>query len=133
MHATKIVLAVHHELAPWQRINVAAFLASGVVAVCDQVLGLPYADRTGQVYAAMFGEPVFVFAATGDQLDLVVDRARRRDVACAIFTRELFGTNNDNDNRAAVRAAERLDLVGAAFRADRKIADKIAKGLMRHE
>ncbi|GLS32228.1 DUF2000 family protein [Neomesorhizobium albiziae] len=41
---------------------------------------------------------------------------------------------NDADNRAAVAAVARddLDLVGLAFRAERKIADKIIKSLRLH-
>jgi hypothetical protein len=43
-------------------------------------------------------------------------------------------TNNDDDNRAAVRAVEfdKLRLVGLALRADAKIVDKIMKGVSLH-
>jgi hypothetical protein len=52
----------------------------------------------------------------------------------AIFTEELFSTGNDVDNRAAVMATPReaLRLVGFAFRAPRKAADKVLAGLKLH-
>jgi hypothetical protein len=52
-------------------------------------------------------------------------------VSFSIFTRDLFGTFNDDDNRAAVArvAGPELDIVGLAFRCERKTADKVLKGL----
>ena len=49
----------------------------------------------------------------------------------AIYTENLFTTYNDVDNRAAVAAvpAANLNLVGVAVYAERRVADKILKGL----
>jgi hypothetical protein len=48
----------------------------------------------------------------------------------AIYTEDLFTTYNDVDNRAAVAAPTAdLKLVGVAVYADRRVADKILKGL----
>jgi hypothetical protein len=49
----------------------------------------------------------------------------------AIYTEDLFTTYNDVDNRAAVAAVPTADLklVGVAVYADRRVADKILKGL----
>jgi hypothetical protein len=57
-----------------------------------------------------------------------------RGVTPAIYTRELFATNHDAANRAAVAVfpAEDLDLVGIAFRAERKTVDKIVDRLRFH-
>jgi hypothetical protein len=46
----------------------------------------------------------------------------------------LFATNNDRDNRAAVRAVDRekLDLVGMAMYGPRNAVDKIIKGAHMH-
>jgi len=57
-----------------------------------------------------------------------------QNVKLAIFTDALFATGNDVDNRAAVKAVAREDLtlVGIAFHTDRKIADKVLKGLVLH-
>jgi hypothetical protein len=55
-------------------------------------------------------------------------------VPLTIYTRELFATGNDDDNRAAVArvATDALDLVGIAIHAERKAVDKVTKGLTLH-
>jgi hypothetical protein len=57
-----------------------------------------------------------------------------RGVTPAVYTKELFTTNHDEANRAAVAAVseEELDLVGVAFRAERKTVDKIVDRLRFH-
>jgi hypothetical protein len=57
-----------------------------------------------------------------------------RGVIPAIYTTELFTTNHDEANRAAVARidAQNLDLVGIAFRAGRKTVDKIVDRLRFH-
>ncbi len=72
--------------------------------------------------------------AAGPDLHGVLDRAAARGVVTAVFTRELFATGHDDDNRAAVKAVgtDDLDLVGLAFRAPRRDADRLLKGLALH-
>ena len=55
-------------------------------------------------------------------------------VTPAIYTHELFATGHDEANRAAVAdvPADELDLVGLAFRAERKTVDKIVDRLRFH-
>jgi hypothetical protein len=57
-----------------------------------------------------------------------------RGVKPAIYTQELFATGHDEANRAAVAAvaADDLDLVGIALRADHKAVDKIVDRLRLH-
>lgn len=126
----KIVVVLRTDLEPWQRLNVTAFVISGV-ATAPNVVGEAYRDGSGNAYLPMFKEPVMVFGAGAEDMARTVERGRSRGIAFSIFTRELFGTFNDVDNRAAVAGvnAEALDVVGMAFRTDRKIADKIIKGL----
>ena len=82
----------------------------------------------------MFVQPVLVYAADAAGLRRAYERATSRGVMPAIYTRELFATNHDEANRAAVAAvaAEDLDLVGIAFRAERKMVDKIVDRLRFH-
>lgn len=126
----KIAVVLRSDLEPWQRLNVAAFTISGVASQKGAV-GEDYRDASGNRYLPMFQDPVLVFGATADEMSRTVERARGRDVAFSIFTRDLFSTFNDVDNRAAVAtvAADDLDVVGLAFRADRKTADKVLKHL----
>ncbi len=131
---TKIVIVVRSDLATWQKLNMTAFLASGVAAFAPESIGEPYADADGTPYLAMFGQPTMVFAASGDELTRTLDRALSRGVRPAVFTEDLFGTGHDAANRAAVAAVAKADLnlVGLALRCDRKDADKITKGLALH-
>jgi hypothetical protein len=57
-----------------------------------------------------------------------------RGMKIAIYTRDLFSTANDIDNRAAVRTrtADELDLVGLALCDLKKEVDKAIKGLKFH-
>jgi hypothetical protein len=131
---TKIVVVLRGDLPTWQQLNMTAFLCSGVAAAAPDSIGEPYADADGTEYLAMFGQPALVFEATGGELTRTLDRALSRDVVPAVFTEELFETGHDEANRAAVAAVARADLAltGLAFRADRRDADKITKGLRLH-
>lgn len=126
----KIAVVLRSDLEPWQRLNVAAFTISGVASQ-DGAVGEDYRDASNNCYLPMFKDPVLVFGAGAEEMVRTVERARNRGVAFSIFTRDLFDTFNDADNRAVVAAVtgENLDVVGLAFRADRKIADKVLKGL----
>jgi hypothetical protein len=131
---TKIAVVVLGELPVWQKLNIVAFTASGVAVTEAGVTGEPYEDGSGNRYLPMFREPVLVFEADPDQIKEAYGRAMDRGIRPAIFTRELFGTDHDEANRAAVKAVprERLDLAGFALRASRGQVDRIMKGLKLH-
>ena len=133
-HETKIAIVVREDLATWQKLNVTAYLASALAAGREGVIGEPYQDASGQRYLAMFGQPVLVFGATGAELDTVRRRCADRSLPVAIFTEELFTTNDDVANRTAVRAvpSEKLTLAGLAVHDRRATVDKVLKGLRLH-
>ncbi|MFC4056814.1 DUF2000 family protein [Planomonospora corallina] len=131
---TKIAVLLRADLEVWQRLNVTAFLVSGLGTARPEVVGEPYEDADGTPYLPMFRQPVLVLE--GDKETLVRAHARTagRDVALSVFTSDLFATGNDRDNRAAVRAVPRegLDLVGLAVYGPRNAVDKILKGARMH-
>ena len=132
---TKAAVVVRDDLATWQRLNVTAFLMSGLTAQAGAgVIGEDYIDGDGRRYLPLLVQPVLVFETSGAKLTTVRDRAERRGVDIAIYTREMFSTGNDEDNRAAVRAVptDQLDLVGIGLRAPHRDADAILRGLARH-
>lgn len=131
---TKLVVILREDLATWQKLNASLFLVSGIAATNPATVGEPYVDASGGRYLPMFRQPGLVFEASREELRRAFDRATQRSVDLAIFTDELFGTPHDEANRAVVRfvKAEDLSLVGIAFRTDRRIADKIVKGLKLH-
>ena len=131
---TKLVVILRDDLPVWQKLNATLFLVSGIAATDPTTVGLPYEDASGSQYLPMFRQPGLVFAASSVELRRAFDRARQNDVTMAIFMDELFSTGHDDANRAAVRAVpqDELSLVGIAFRAERKIANKVVKGLQLH-
>jgi hypothetical protein len=131
---TKIVVVLRDDLAVWQKTNVTAFLVSGIAGTVPGVVGQPYRDASENEYLPMFVQPVLVYEADNTALRRAFERALSRGVTPAVYTHELFATGYDEANRAAVAAvaAQDLDLVGIAFRAERKTADKIVDRLRLH-
>jgi hypothetical protein len=131
---TKIAIAVRADLAAWQKLNVTAFLSSGVAAGVPEAIGKPYEDGSGNQYLEMFRQPVLCYAADGALLAAVRERAVGRGLATAVYTEDLFATDNDDDNRDAVRAvdAASLNLVGVAVYGPRNAVDKVLKGASLH-
>ncbi len=130
---TKIAVLLRDDLETWQRLNVTAFLSSGIAAN-PELLGEPYTDADGTGYLPMFRQPVLVFAGDKNVLTAAHERAVRRGLPTAVFTAELFGTGHDEANRAAVAAvpAAGLDLVGLAVHGPRNAVDKVMKGAALH-
>ena len=131
---TKIAIVIRTDLEVWQKLNVAAFLSSGIAAAFPDCVGEPYADASGTPYLALIGQPILIYGADRPALSRALERALARDVRPAIYTEEMFRTTHDAANRAAVKAVARADLnlVGLALRAERKVIDKIVDGLKFH-
>jgi hypothetical protein len=131
---TKIAVVLRDDLQTWQRLNMTAFLVSGIGRAVPEVIGEPYADADDTEYLPMFRQPVLVFEASKEALATCHQRAVSRALPLSVFTTDLFTTNNDRDNRAAVRAVHRdqLDLVGMAVYGPRNAVDKVLKGARMH-
>lgn len=131
---TRIAVLLRDDLESWQRLNVTAFLVSGLGTVSPEVIGEPYEDADGTEYLPMFRQPVMVFEGGKETLTAAHGRAVSRSLATSLFTSDLFGTGNDRDNRAAVRAVgkDHLDLVGMAVYGPRNAVGKAFKGASMH-
>jgi hypothetical protein len=131
---TKIAVVVRSDLEPWQKLNVASFLCGGIAAAFPECIGAPYEDGSGTRYLSLIGQPILIYGADGPALSRALERALARDVTPAVYTEDMFKTTHDEANRAAVKAVARADLnlVGLAFRAERKVIDKIVDGLKFH-
>jgi hypothetical protein len=131
---TKIAVLLRDDLLPWQRLNVTAFLVSGIAATLPELIGEPYADADGTPYLPMFRQPVLVFEGSKETMTLAHGRALGRNLPRTVFTSDLFATGNDHDNRAAVRAVPRdqLDIVGLAVHGPRNAVDRVLKGARMH-
>ncbi|HYU84390.1 MAG TPA: DUF2000 domain-containing protein [Kribbellaceae bacterium] len=131
---TKIAVLLRDDLQTWQRLNVTAFLVSGIAGTRPDVVGEPYADADGTSYLPMFRQPVLVYEGERELLTTAHRRALDRGLDVAVYTAELFATGNDRDNRAAVAAVARdkLDLVGIAVYGPRNAVDRALKGASLH-
>lgn len=131
---TKVVVVLRDELLPWQELNVTAFLMSGITASAPGLTGEPYIDADGTHYLPMLRQPVVVMTAPGELLATARAKAVSREMALAIYTRELFASGHDAANRANVAAVASadLDLVGIAVRGPRNAVDRILKGARMH-
>src|SRR5262245_33912632 len=111
---TKIAVVVCDELPTWQRLNVVAFLASGLATAPD-VIGEPYEDADGARYLPLFREPVMVFAGPRPKVRRGFDRAASRGATVAVFTADMFETGHDEADRAAVAGVGTADLDVVGF------------------
>ncbi|QBF31919.1 DUF2000 family protein [Thalassococcus sp. S3] len=134
MFDTKIALVVQKDLLAWQKLNVTAFLTSGVLGADTDLLGERYEDANGKTYRPLIVQPMIVLATDGAGLKRIHARALTRGVDMAIYIEEMFKTGHDAANRAAVKdfGTENLNLVGLALRHDKKTVDKITKGAKMH-
>jgi hypothetical protein len=134
MFDTKIAIVLREDLAIWQKLNVTAFLVSGIVAQFPAVIGEPYRDADGNLYNPMSIQPVIVLSADQAGLSAIHRRALERGVTTSLYIEEMFATGHDTANRAVFAEfdPDSAKVVGLALRADRKLADKITKGAKMH-
>ncbi|MEJ1173412.1 DUF2000 family protein [Agrobacterium sp. CMT1] len=134
MFDTKIAVVLRDDLAVWQKLNVTAFLMSGIVAQTGEIIGEPYRDRAGNVYNPLSVQPIVVMAADQEALRKIHQRSLERDVTTSLYIEEMFSTGHDAANRQAFSefSPETAKVVGMALRADKKIVDKITKGAKLH-
>jgi hypothetical protein len=131
---TKVAALVRDDLVTWQKLNVVAFLATGIAGAAPEAMGEPYEDAAGQRYAPLLGQPMLVFAASGADLLRARRVALERGLLTAAYVAAMFTTGHDAANREAFRAEpiESPDLVGLALRGPRKGIDRATKGLKLH-
>lgn len=130
----KIIAVLREDLLLWQKLNITAFIMSGIGGQQD-VLGEPYVDGTGNTYLPMSKQPIMIYSANGEQLKDLLLKALNKEVNMAIYTEELFNTYNDVDNRAKVAEfdANDLNLVGIGMVGKKNHVDRLTKGLSLHE
>ncbi len=131
---TKIKIVLREDLEMWQKLNVTAFLMSGIAGT-QNIIGQPYTDKDGNSYLPMSQQPIMIHSATGEKMNELLQKAMTKDVVISIYTEELFGTYNDEDNRAMVGKykTDELNLVGIGIRGKKNHVDKLLKGFDLHK
>jgi hypothetical protein len=134
MFDTKIAIVVREDLATWQKLNVTAFLTSGIVGANAGLLGEPYEDAAGNTYNPLVVQPMIVLSADREAMTAIYHRAMARGARLSLYIEDMFSTGHDAANRAAVRgyAPEAMSVVGLALREERKLVDKITRGARMH-
>ena len=131
---TKIKIVLREDLEMWQKLNVTAFLMSGIAGT-QNIIGEPYLDADNVQYLPMSQQPIMIYSSTGERMNELLRKALTKEVVIAIYTEELFGTYNDEDNRAMVAKfkTDDLNLVGLAIRGKKNHVDKLLKGFDLHK
>ena len=134
MFDTKIAIVLRDDLAVWQKLNVTAFLTSGIVGATPGLLGEPYEDAAGNSYNPLLVQPVIVLAADAATIQAAYRRAMERGVRLSLYIEDMFATGHDAANRETVRrwTADEPRIVGLALRAERKVVDKVTRGARMH-
>lgn len=134
-HDTKVAVILREDLPIWQKLNVTAVTISGIVGTTEGIIGENYEDASGNQYLPMINQPIMIFSANAEQIKKTHERALIRNVKLAIFTEEIFSAIFDEDSRSAVKkcSSEDLNLIGMAMRDDKRVIDKVIKGLTLHK
>jgi hypothetical protein len=134
MFDTKIAIVVREDLAVWQKLNITAFLTSGIVGAGEGLLGEPYEDAAGNTYNPLAIQPMIVLGADSDTVRAIYRRAMERGVRLSLYIEDMFKTGHDAANRETVKRyrPEEMNVVGLALRDDKKVVDKITKGARMH-
>jgi hypothetical protein len=131
---TKVAIIVLDDLATWQKLNVTAFLATGIAGAAPDAMGEPYEDAAGRMHARLLGQPIMIYQADAAGLLRAYRQGIERELTRAVYVRAMFATGHDLANREVFRQepADTPDLVGLAVRGPRKAVDKAVKGLSLH-
>ncbi len=134
MFDTKIAIILRDDLAVWQKLNVTAFLMSGIVGQTREIIGEQYRDAAGNVYNPLSIQPIVIMATDQETLRKIHQRSLERDVTTSLYIEEMFSTGHDAANRQVFSefSPDNAKVVGLALRTDKKIVDKITKGAKLH-
>ncbi|NNJ15145.1 DUF2000 family protein [Pseudomonas putida CSV86] len=134
MFDSKVAIVVRNDLATWQRLNVVAFLSTGIAAAAPEVMGEPYVDAAGNRYGKLFGQPMMIFEGDLAGLQKAHRIGLERGLTLSPYVQAMFATGHDAANREVFLAEDpcSLNLVGLALRGPKKAVDKALKGLALH-
>jgi hypothetical protein len=135
MYDHKIALIVRADLQTWQKLNVAAFLASSVAVKYPETHGQPFVNGSGSTYLPFIKHPILIYGANDNaQLNRAFQRAKDRDLSIGIYTMPLFSTKNEEGNlqEIAAQTDETQDLVGIIIYGENRKVDKAISGLTFH-
>ena len=134
IYPNKIALVIREDLLGWQKLNVAAFLASAIAIALPETHGKPFMNKSGE-YLPFIKNPMLIYAApTPEAIKRAFSRAKERELRLAMYTKPLFATKGEEENLLEITkyTDEEQDLVGIAMYGENKKVDKALDGLKFH-
>ena len=131
---TKIAIILLDTLEVWKKLNVTAFLMSGIIGKHPELIGDQYVDNSERQYLALNRQPTVILQANSILLEKIHGKIQSRGINVSIYIHDMFNTGNDSENRKVVSTynTEDLPIVGIGIREERKTVDKITKGAQLH-
>src|SRR5476649_2800990 len=123
---TKVAIIILDDLAVWQKLNVTAFLATGIAHAAPDAMGEPYIDSANRTHARLLGQPIMVYQADSASLLRAFRQAIERELTRAVYVRAMFSSYHDEANRKVFlkEPTAAPDPVGLAVRGPKKAVDK---------
>jgi hypothetical protein len=135
-YENKIAIVVDVNLPSWQKLNVAAFLASAVAVKFPETHGKPFINASHSEYLPFIKHPILVYKANNaDEIKRAFYRAKERGVHIGIYTEPLFTTKGEEENLAEITkyTDESQTLVGIVLYGENKLVNKSLDGLKFHD
>jgi hypothetical protein len=135
LYDNKIALIIKNDLQSWQKLNVAAFLASSIAIKFPDTHGKEFINASGSQYLPFIKHPILIYKADSDaEIKRAFNRAKERELYIGIYIEPLFTTKNEVENH--IEIAKSIDdnqvLVGIAIYGENKKVDKALHGLKFH-
>src|SRR5260370_4057662 len=100
MFDTKIAIVLRDDLAVWQKLNVTAFLTSGIVGANADIIGERYEDAAGNTYNSLPIQPMIVLSADGGLIKTIDPRAMEPGPRPSPYIADRFGPRPDAATRS---------------------------------
>jgi len=134
-YENKIAIVIKDDLAAWQKLNVASFLASAVAIQFPETHGAKFVNASGSEYLPFIKHPILIYKAdTPLDLKRAFLRARERGLHIGIYTEPLFATKNEQENHLEISRCsdEEQSLAGIVVYGESKKVSKALDGLKFH-
>jgi hypothetical protein len=134
MTDSKTAILLLDSLPTWQKLNVTAFLATGIGDASPDIMGEAYRDAAGRHFTRLFGQPIVVLAASPEVLLRAYRASIDRDLTRAAYVTAMFSQTHGAAGREVFKneSPDNPDLVGLGLRGPRKDVDKATKGATLH-
>jgi len=133
---TKIAIIIQDDLADWQKLNVAAFLASSIAIQFPETHGKPFVNASSASYLPFINQPILIYKANDEQqIKRAFNRAKDRELNIGVYTRPLFDTKNEEGNHIEIGkyTDEQQDLVGIVIYGENRKVSKALDRLKYHD